>query len=273
MSCQRSICDGWQCCVGVQPHGFVLFEIVRRLLASLHECIDLACNYQSIVLFLRRTSWKKKKYEYPGEAVTVSYDLKRCIHAAACVHGLPEVFDPNKKPWVSPDEASAADLQAVILQCPTGALKYTMANGDTESVPDENTVDVAPDGPLFIRGNVEISASDGTVMLKDTRVALCRCGASENKPLCDGKHAKAGFADPATDFENPKMRPVGEDASAVMTIRLAENGPLLVEGVHTVFLAGRATKVEGEKCALCRCGASKNKPFCDGAHKAIGFQG
>ena len=216
---------------------------------------------------------EEKVFEYSGEDVTVSYDLKRCIHAAKCVHGLPEVFDPNKKPWVSPNEASANELGAVILECPTGALKYVMSNGDTEPVPDENTVDVAPDGPLFIRGNVEISASDGTVMLKDTRVALCRCGESENKPLCDGKHTKAGFKDAAAAFENPKMRPVSEDASATMSIRLAENGPLLVEGVHTVYLAGRAIQVEGEKCALCRCGASKNKPFCDGAHKAIGFQG
>ncbi|MEM8484497.1 MAG: CDGSH iron-sulfur domain-containing protein [Bacteroidota bacterium] len=215
---------------------------------------------------------KEKLYEYAGEEVTVSYDLKRCIHAAACVKGLPGVFDPAKKPWVSPDEAATDTVAEVILQCPTGALKYTLSDGKTAEVPEENTVDVVADGPLYVRGNMEITGAEGTVVLKDTRVALCRCGASENKPLCDGRHNKVGFAD-AAGFENPKVKPAGEDASAGLTIRLAENGPLLVEGVHTVYTAGRAEHVEGEKCALCRCGASKNKPFCDGAHKAIGFTG
>ncbi len=215
---------------------------------------------------------KEKLYEYAGEDVTVSYDLKRCIHAAECVKGLPGVFDPAKKPWVAPDEASAGALTEVILKCPTGALKYTLSDGATAPVPDGNTVDVVPDGPLYIYGNVEITGADGTVVLKDTRLALCRCGASENKPLCDGRHNKVGFAD-AAGFENPKVKPTGEDAAVGLTIRLAQNGPLLVEGVHTIYAAGREEEVSGEKCALCRCGASKNKPFCDGAHKAIGFTG
>lgn len=215
---------------------------------------------------------KEKKHAYKGDDITVTYDLKRCIHAAACVHGLPDVFDPAKKPWVSPNEGTAGDVAEVILQCPTGALKYTLADGSTAPAPEENTVDVVPDGPLYIRGVVEITAGDGTVLLNDTRLALCRCGASENKPLCDGRHNKVGFADGA-GFDNPKVKPASEDASPGLTIRLAENGPLLVEGVHTIYTDGRKEEVAGEKCALCRCGASKNKPFCDGAHKAIGFVG
>ena len=43
-----------------------------------------------------------KVQEYEGESVTVTYDAKRCIHAAECVHGLPGVFDPKARPWVNP---------------------------------------------------------------------------------------------------------------------------------------------------------------------------
>ena len=41
-----------------------------------------------------------KLHRYEGRGVTVTYDAKRCIHAAECVHGLPGVFDPDAKPWI-----------------------------------------------------------------------------------------------------------------------------------------------------------------------------
>jgi len=46
---------------------------------------------------------------------------------------------------------------------------------------------------LFVRGNVTIFGQDRTLVRQDTRVALCRCGASANKPFCDGSHRKVGF--------------------------------------------------------------------------------
>ncbi len=55
-------------------------------------------------------------------------------------------------------------------------------------------------------------------------------------------------------------------------ITVAENGPLIVSG--TVLVRGSDGEVlrEVEKCALCRCGHSENKPFCDGSHKTVGFE-
>jgi CDGSH-type Zn-finger protein len=56
------------------------------------------------------------------------------------------------------------------------------------------------------------------------------------------------------------------------TITLLENGPLLVKGEFKLTRAdGQEIPVEGANIALCRCGASTNKPFCDGTHKQVGF--
>lgn len=41
-----------------------------------------------------------KRREYQGDGITVSYELKRCIHAAECVRGLPAVFNLGKRPWI-----------------------------------------------------------------------------------------------------------------------------------------------------------------------------
>jgi len=56
-------------------------------------------------------------------------------------------------------------------------------------------------------------------------------------------------------------------------IRASADGPLLVSGGVRVVDAGGSVLFEGEKAALCRCGGSANKPFCDGTHKKIGFRG
>jgi len=53
----------------------------------------------------------------------------------------------------------------------------------------------------------------------------------------------------------------------------SENGPLLVSGGVRVLASDGSLLYEGEKAALCRCGGSSNKPFCDGTHKTAGFQG
>ncbi|MBD3853934.1 MAG: CDGSH iron-sulfur domain-containing protein, partial [Acidobacteria bacterium] len=51
----------------------------------------------------------------------------------------------------------------------------------------------APNGPLLVSGPLEIMAGTGRAIDRTTNTALCRCGASENKPYCDGTHTKVGF--------------------------------------------------------------------------------
>lgn len=132
---------------------------------------------------------------YEGQDITVYYDARRCIHYAACVRGLPQVFNPQARPWIQADAAQPAELAEVVRHCPTGALHYRwhghLKAGQPEQPDVPTTVEVRQDGPLFLRGDLHLQTPDGP--RQDVRAALCRCGASENKPYCDGSHRKAEF--------------------------------------------------------------------------------
>ncbi len=131
---------------------------------------------------------------YTSPDITVTYELKKCIHAKACVRGLPQVFDTTARPWIQPNNAAADEIAGVIQRCPTGALQYHRTDGQPDEVPPtEVTVQVRPNGPLFVRGAVKVTDTEGTVLFDSARMALCRCGGSENKPFCDGTHRKNGF--------------------------------------------------------------------------------
>ena len=209
----------------------------------------------------------QKVKRYPSEQIDVTYDIKRCIHAAECVRGLPAVFDVEKRPWVQPANASADAVAEVIGRCPTGALKFERKDGGTaESIPNRNQIIITADGPLHVRGNVQIEVGGET--MAETRLALCRCGQSANKPFCDNAHKTADFSDAV---QASVAAPVEMDVSGELAIMAASNGPLLLRGNFELLSADGKVVFRGEKAALCRCGGSANKPFCDGTHKVIGF--
>ena len=136
--------------------------------------------------------------EYRTEKIAVLWDAERCIHSANCVRGLPRVFNPMDRPWVHIEAADAEGLAAVILTCPSGALHFRRLDGGAEEpVPSETTVQTVPDGPLYVRGDITVRDSAGAVIRTDTRMALCRCGASAHKPFCDNSHVRTGFRDSA----------------------------------------------------------------------------
>jgi uncharacterized Fe-S cluster protein YjdI len=135
---------------------------------------------------------------YEGEKVTVTFDRSLCIHSEECVHRLPAVFNPSRKRWIRPDEASAEEVVAAVAQRPSGALR-ARSRGQTV-VPmgpgEEVVIKVSSDGPLLLRGRLRIeNAVGGTIATADT-AALCRCGATANPPFCDGSHARIGFHRP-----------------------------------------------------------------------------
>ena len=214
---------------------------------------------------------KEKVYTYESDDIEVRYDLARCIHAAECVRGRPKVFNPKRKPWVEPGHVDADAVAQVIVRCPTGALKFVRKDdGPEEAAPPENRVTVNPDGPLFVRGDVTIQTNDGETVLRDTRVALCRCGQSKNKPLCDGSHTDAGFThEGGLSVTGLATTPPDEQPDGPLTIVLKQNGPFLLKGPFEV--KGSYASVYGEKVSLCRCGGSARKPFCDGSHRTNGF--
>ncbi len=131
--------------------------------------------------------------KYSGNGIDITYEAALCIHAKRCVHGLPDVFDPLKRPWIQPMNAGADELAAVIERCPSGALHYERTNGNSEAADDVDSVSLVASGPLYVRGDITLTLPDGTLVRHDTRLALCRCGHSKNKPYCDNSHIEAKF--------------------------------------------------------------------------------
>lgn len=212
---------------------------------------------------------KTNVYTYEGEEVTVTWDRERCIHAEACVEGLPTVFDPERRPWIEPDQADPEAVETVVPRCPTGALHLTRNGEDPEPSPDTNRLSLFPNGPLLVDADAELIAPDGNTLLTDTRMALCRCGLSDNKPLCDGSHDQ-GFEDEGTIAVDHLSTPDDGGEDGPLRIRVTEDGPFVVEGPVTI--EGDDEEVSGHRGALCRCGASASKPFCDGSHADIDFE-
>jgi CDGSH-type Zn-finger protein/uncharacterized Fe-S cluster protein YjdI len=217
-------------------------------------------------------AYVRKLHRYEGEGIRITYDAARCIHAAECVKGLPTVFDTARKPWIDADGAGPDEVAAVVRMCPTGALQYERKDGgEAEAPAPANQITVSADGPLFLNGDLELVDAERNVFTRETRAALCRCGASKDKPWCDGSHADAGF-EATADIGDDRAKPRQETDTGPLRIRLRPNGPLLLEGPFTIGPAAPDGTIEGIGCALCRCGASGNKPWCDGSHNRVGFQ-
>jgi uncharacterized Fe-S cluster protein YjdI len=133
---------------------------------------------------------------FEHEGLTVTFDARRCYHAAECVRHLPAVFDSSARPWIRPERADAQAIIATVHRCPSGALRVSREGTPIDIATDGLSVRVARNGPLELRGDVRLVYEDGTVVAEDSRVSLCRCGESRRKPLCDGTHRSCGFKDP-----------------------------------------------------------------------------
>jgi uncharacterized Fe-S cluster protein YjdI/CDGSH-type Zn-finger protein len=136
--------------------------------------------------------------DYAGDGIVVHWDASRCIHAAICTTSLPEVFDVTRRPWITADAADADTVEATVDRCPTGALRATRARQQTATPAETTTILPVPDGPLLLRGSLRLLDEAGNVVSTETRLALCRCGASRNKPYCDNSHRAPGTAGATT---------------------------------------------------------------------------
>jgi len=135
--------------------------------------------------------------EYTNGEVTVVWKSDLCIHSERCFHGLPEVFNPNNRPWINAQGAPTDKIVEQVSKCPSGALSYYLnADGKPvarEVITEEQIVEVTPNGPLMVYGNLKVKLTDGSEATKNKVTAFCRCGGSSNKPFCDGTHKKNGF--------------------------------------------------------------------------------
>jgi uncharacterized Fe-S cluster protein YjdI len=134
---------------------------------------------------------------YWGKSINVTFDASLCLHAAECLRGNPAVFDVHRKPWVLPDEGDPFEVAQIIERCPTGALQYSFTREYLPAEPGDAAPSVVAksDGPLWLRGDLTLITDDGATRV--TRIALCRCGATNQTPFCDA-------SGPCTDWHPPR---------------------------------------------------------------------
>jgi CDGSH-type Zn-finger protein/uncharacterized Fe-S cluster protein YjdI len=201
-----------------------------------------------------------------GQKAVIEFDGSKCIHSRHCVLDRPDVFVPNVPgEWIHPDAATPDDVVALARNCPSGAIVARRLDGGPEEGPPlVNTVRVLENGPLAVHATLMIKGSPAGY-----RATLCRCGHSKHKPFCDGSHTAAGFA--ATGEPAAKDSEALAVRNGVVDVTPRPNGPLKIVGPVELISGTGHTVNRGQEFFLCRCGLSKNKPYCDGSHKAAGF--
>ncbi len=158
--------------------------------------------------------------KYKNDEITVYWKPDACVHASYCYRELIEVFDPGRRPWVDMNGASTDRIIEVVNLCPTEALTWKWndenKNRDIsidqtnhvlfrrpellESTEQENpenpvSVKIMMDGPIVVKGDFTFQYSGNTKEMRDGIISLCRCGASNHLPFCDGTHRKIDFED------------------------------------------------------------------------------
>ncbi len=136
-----------------------------------------------------------KEHSYTNGEVTILWKPEMCTHSRKCWIGLREVFKPGERPWIRPEGAATERIVAQVKECPSGALTCRMNDTDEPERPVESTseIEVSPRGPLLFKGSCVVRHADGRTETREQTTAFCRCGASANKPYCDGSHRKIDF--------------------------------------------------------------------------------
>lgn len=137
---------------------------------------------------------KDRLDSYQGKNITLYDNRSVCAHAGYCTDGLPKVFRHRQQPFVDPDAAAREQIIETVKLCPSGALSYAEQAAEEEIELQQASVFIAPNGPYVVKGLVALGQARGQGAVP-TRMTLCRCGASKNKPFCDGSHWEIEFKD------------------------------------------------------------------------------
>jgi CDGSH-type Zn-finger protein len=135
-----------------------------------------------------------RRKEYAGEGFAMSDDKSLCWHAGFCVREHGHAWDLVGK---AENATQRDDVKAMIQACPSSRLQYhEPASGPADEPQLARQVAILDNGPLYVQGGIPVEGADGVFYETLNRYSLCRCGASANKPYCDGTHTKTGFRDP-----------------------------------------------------------------------------
>ena len=139
------------------------------------------------------SSYDDRSRELGGTGITVRDDRGICVHAGFCGTRATNLWKQ-----VADTDESTVRLAVInqVEKCPSGAITYRFDGDDADTEPDYPVqIAAIDDGPLWVTGGIPVTTADGVELETRSRVTLCRCGASGNKPLCDGSHKEAGFTD------------------------------------------------------------------------------
>jgi CDGSH-type Zn-finger protein len=138
-----------------------------------------------------------RRKDYVGKHITVHDNRAICSHAAECIRNLPSVFRLRERPWIYADGAILDTVIETVKKCPSGALSYSIDDVEDRDQKDrEPMVTASKDGPYLVTGGIELAGVDNWCQgASKEHFALCRCGASNNKPFCDGTHLLIKFKD------------------------------------------------------------------------------
>jgi len=117
--------------------------------------------------------------EYTNEAITVYWEAQYCIHTAACLMGLPGVFDSGRRPWIDISQAAADDIAQVVMRCPTGALHFRRHDdGEQETPPPTQRCSRGRTGRCLLGGRSASSTCRamlcGRILASRSAVAVSR---------------------------------------------------------------------------------------------------
>ena len=136
-----------------------------------------------------------KRQDYVGQHITIHNNVLLCSHSERCVKNLGSVFNIHNTPWIDPDGDSVDKVRAVINSCPSGALSYSIDGEAPPIMERPPTIEIEKNGPYRVTGGIELNNADWGEGASREHYTLCRCGASKNKPFCDGTHVQFQFDD------------------------------------------------------------------------------
>lgn len=134
-----------------------------------------------------------KRESYAAEKITIHDNRSICAHAGHCTDNLDSVFKYKSEPWIDPAGATAAAIIDAVRGCPSGALSYSIDGVEGAELHQESSITVTKDGHYAVVGSVQLLGQSWAEGASKERYTLCRCGASKNKPFCDGAHSSSGF--------------------------------------------------------------------------------
>jgi CDGSH-type Zn-finger protein len=153
-----------------------------------HKTIDFSGDRQ-----IDKPLNKERKYE--GQRIIIHDNRTICSHAKECVNLLPAVFRFGERPWIHPDNAEVDEIIEVVNRCPSGALSYSIAETHHRDIDRDPALHIIADGPYNIVGGIKFVCESNIRPPSPEHYSLCRCGASKNKPFCDGSHVDIDFED------------------------------------------------------------------------------